>query len=172
MKVIIFTTPTCGYCRQAKLFLQSHGVKFQEKDVSADRNAANEMVGRSGQMGVPVILIDDEVIIGFDRPKLELLLTKATALKPVPFGLRVADASRMASKTGPVALGAYVGKVRGSSPADRAGLREGDVITAVNSDAIRDAGDLERVVAALASGSRVSIQFVRGGSTQTVEISV
>jgi glutaredoxin 3 len=58
MKVTVYTTPTCGYCYQAKQFLQRQGVSFVEKNVAADRRAAMEMVRISGQQGVPVIAVD------------------------------------------------------------------------------------------------------------------
>ena len=72
-KVKIYTTPTCTYCRQAKEFFKEEGIDYEEVDVSSDRQAAKEMVKKSGQMGVPVIIIKgyDEPIIGFDRETIE-----------------------------------------------------------------------------------------------------
>jgi glutaredoxin len=58
MKVKVYSTPTCGYCHQAKKFLAERGVEYSEFDVSCDRAAAEEMVRLTGQMGVPVILVD------------------------------------------------------------------------------------------------------------------
>ena len=72
--VKIFTTPTCGYCRQAKDFFKDHNVSFSEVDVIKDQVALKEMADRSGQMGVPVIFVDDEIVIGFDRNRLASLL--------------------------------------------------------------------------------------------------
>ena len=69
-KVTVYSTPTCPYCVQAKDFLKENNVEFEDVDVAADRARAEEMVEKSGQMGVPVILIDDEVLIGFDKKKL------------------------------------------------------------------------------------------------------
>ena len=82
----------------AKNFLRERNVKFTEKDVSRDSNAANEMVGRSGQMGVPVIMVDEEVIVGFDREKLEDILARQHPGASLSFGLKVADADRMERK--------------------------------------------------------------------------
>ena len=76
MEVKIFTTPTCGYCHQAKRFLSERGIRYAEYDVSRDRAAADEMVRLTGQMGVPVILVDGQVVVGFDRARLEHLLSK------------------------------------------------------------------------------------------------
>ena len=68
--ITIYTTPTCGYCHLAKEFLNSRQVPFTEKDVTQDRAAVQEMVEKSGQMGVPVIDIDGQVIVGFDQVRL------------------------------------------------------------------------------------------------------
>ncbi|MCA9333117.1 glutaredoxin family protein [Candidatus Saccharibacteria bacterium] len=73
-KVTIYTTPTCGFCHMAKNWMTQKGVKYTEKDVSVNIDDAKEMVEKSGQMGVPVIDIDGDITIGFDRPKLEHLL--------------------------------------------------------------------------------------------------
>lgn len=72
--VKMFTTPTCGFCRQAKDFFKDHNISFSEVNVIEDRAALKEMADRSGQMGVPVILVDDEVVVGFDRERLSGLL--------------------------------------------------------------------------------------------------
>jgi len=70
-KVIIYTTHTCTFCRQAKAFFKEHNIEYKEVDVGSNQKAAEEMVEKSGQMGVPVIEIDDEtVIIGFDKSAL------------------------------------------------------------------------------------------------------
>lgn len=72
--VKIFTTPTCSYCKMAKEFFKEHGVTYQEVDVTKDQVALKDMADRSGQMGVPVILIDDDVVVGFDQERLSSLL--------------------------------------------------------------------------------------------------
>jgi len=69
--VKIYTTPTCPYCHMAKEFLKEKGVEFDEIDVSADQEAAKEMVAKSGQMGVPQIEINGKIIVGFNREALE-----------------------------------------------------------------------------------------------------
>jgi len=73
-KITIYSTPSCGYCQMAKEFFKENDVEFEEFDVAADAEKRNEMIERSGQMGVPVIYIDDEMIIGFDKAKLTELL--------------------------------------------------------------------------------------------------
>lgn len=69
--VTIFTTPTCVYCKMAKDFFQNNHVQYEEKDVARDEVARNEMIQKSGQYGVPVIKIDDKIIVGFDQPRLK-----------------------------------------------------------------------------------------------------
>jgi len=73
-RVIIFSTPTCGYCRKAKSYLKDKGIRFKDIDVSRDPGAARDMERKSGQRGVPVILIDNRPIVGFDIPKINRLL--------------------------------------------------------------------------------------------------
>ncbi|HED05403.1 MAG TPA: NrdH-redoxin [Ignavibacteria bacterium] len=73
-KVSIYTTPTCGYCKLAKEFFKENDVEFEEFDVAADEAKRNEMIEKSGQMGVPVIYVDDEMTVGFDKAKLTELL--------------------------------------------------------------------------------------------------
>ena len=72
--VNIYTTPTCVYCQMAKEFFKENNVSYQEHDVSSDAKAREEMINKSGQMGVPVIEVNDEIIIGFDKERLMELL--------------------------------------------------------------------------------------------------
>ncbi|MEJ2265006.1 MAG: glutaredoxin domain-containing protein [Anaerolineales bacterium] len=73
-RVILFTTPSCSYCRKAKQYLRQRQVRFKDVDVSRDAAAARDMVRRSRQQGVPVIDIGGKIIVGFDRPKIDKLL--------------------------------------------------------------------------------------------------
>lgn len=73
-KVTIFTTPTCHFCKMAKVFFQNNGVDYEEHDVQADLKAREQMLRESGQMGVPVIKVDNEIVIGFDEERLRELL--------------------------------------------------------------------------------------------------
>lgn len=66
-KVIIYTTPSCPYSIRAKEFLNENNVEFEEADVSSNEDRAREMVEKTGQMGVPVLDIDGEIVLGFDR---------------------------------------------------------------------------------------------------------
>ncbi|MHB8651745.1 MAG: glutaredoxin family protein [Minisyncoccota bacterium] len=73
-KVAIYTTPTCGYCKMAKEFFAANNVAYEEFNVASDLQKRQEMVEKSGQMGVPVITIDDNIVIGFNKPRLSELL--------------------------------------------------------------------------------------------------
>lgn len=76
MSVIIYSTPSCAYCRMAKEYLQRKNVAFSEYNVAGDPRRAEEMVRKSGQMGVPVIEIDGRVIVGFNRPEIDKALQR------------------------------------------------------------------------------------------------
>ncbi len=73
--VTVYSTPTCPYCHQAKDYLKAKGIEFTDRNVAADSQARDEMVKKSGQLGVPVIVIDDEIVVGFKPAKLDELLT-------------------------------------------------------------------------------------------------
>ena len=73
-KVIIYSTPTCVYCKMAKALFKEKNVAYEEKDVATDLKAREEMVNKSGQLGVPVIDIDGNVVVGFDKGHLMELL--------------------------------------------------------------------------------------------------
>lgn len=73
-KVTVYSTPTCPWCKRAKDYLKSRGVSFKDYDVSKDSSKADEMVRKSGQMGVPVITIGNQTIVGFDKNKIDNLL--------------------------------------------------------------------------------------------------
>lgn len=77
-EITIYSTPTCGFCTLAKDFLKEKGVEFKEIDVSVDQEEAQKMVEKTGQMGVPVIIINkdgkEDVIVGFDQAQLMTIL--------------------------------------------------------------------------------------------------
>jgi len=72
--VTVYSTPTCMYCKMAKEFFDDKGVVYTELNVAEDENARNKMIERSGQMGVPVIVVGSEVTVGFDEGRLAALL--------------------------------------------------------------------------------------------------
>lgn len=73
-QVTIYSTPTCTYCKHTKDFFKEHGITYTEYDVAADATRRAEMIEKSGQLGVPVTVIDNDVIIGFDQESMSELL--------------------------------------------------------------------------------------------------
>jgi len=73
-KIKVYSTPTCVYCVTLKKFLNEKGVDYEEINVAANESAAKEMIEKSGQMGVPVVDIEGEIVVGFDRSKILKLL--------------------------------------------------------------------------------------------------
>jgi len=74
-EVVIYSTPTCPYCKRAKDYLTQKGISYTDYDVAKDRDKAKEMIDKSKQMGVPVIIVDGEVVVGFNQAKLDSLLS-------------------------------------------------------------------------------------------------
>lgn len=77
MAITLYSTPSCTYCRKAKSWFQENRIPFQEYDVSRDQRRADEMVRKSGQMGVPVIDVNGRIIVGFNQPEIERALRRA-----------------------------------------------------------------------------------------------
>ncbi len=73
--VSIYSTESCGYCKMAKEYFAANNVAYQEFDVGRDLEKRKEMIDKSGQMGVPVITVGDELIVGFNKPRLAELLS-------------------------------------------------------------------------------------------------
>lgn len=73
-KVLIYSTSTCPYCVKVKEYLDSRNIGFENIDVSTDQDKVQEMIDKSGQMGVPVIDIDGKIVIGFNKPEIDKLL--------------------------------------------------------------------------------------------------
>ena len=72
--VQIYSTTTCHFCHIAKDFFKENNIAYTEYDLAADLEKRKEMIEKSGQMGVPVIFIDNQLVLGFDKPKIEQLL--------------------------------------------------------------------------------------------------
>ena len=136
------------------------------------------MVDLTGQMGVPVIVIGAEVIVGFDRQKIQELIAAGAASGPAPggvpkvrFGLKIADAQKMAPQAGVAAVnGALIGEVAAGFTGERAGLKSGDIVTQINAKMINGAEDMARTLAGIKTGDIVTIMFQRGGETRKSEI--
>lgn len=76
MKVIVYSTPTCPYCVMAKDYLAEKNIPYEDVDVSTNPARAREMIQKSGQRGVPVIDIDGNIVIGFDRNRIDQLINQ------------------------------------------------------------------------------------------------
>jgi glutaredoxin-like YruB-family protein len=73
-QVKIYSTPTCPWCIRTKQFLKDNNINFEDVDVSSNQQAAEEMIKKTGQMGVPVLDIEGEIIVGFDKEKIKQVL--------------------------------------------------------------------------------------------------
>jgi glutaredoxin 3 len=72
--ITVYTSPTCGFCHMVKAYLESKGLSFKERDISQDQEALQWIANNIGQLATPVIDIDGEVILGFDRERIDLAL--------------------------------------------------------------------------------------------------
>jgi len=125
------------------------------------------MVRRTRQQGVPVIRVDEQFIVGFDRERLEQALA-ASAGRPAALGAAIADAATVAARDrGVPPSGAYVGRVHSGTAAQRAGLRAGDVVVELDSASIETAADLATALEALGPHESFSLTFIRAGARRT-----
>ena len=76
--VTLYSTPTCPFCHQAQAYFKEQGVAYTEFDVSTDESKADEMIEKSGQMGVPVIEINGKIVVGFDKMRIMELLNNSS----------------------------------------------------------------------------------------------
>jgi glutaredoxin 3 len=165
MSVTVYTTPTCGFCFQLKRYLEQRRIPFVEHDVSQDGHRATEMVRLSGQQGVPVSIVDGQVVLGADIPRINQLLAQRAG-HPPRLGVAIADAGRIAAKKGiQLSSGAYVGRVNAASTAALAGLRAGDVIVQLDGRPVHSDQDVHRIGSSLRYDQPVEIQFWRNGQT-------
>jgi len=126
------------------------------------------MVSVSGQMGVPVIVINGNVVVGFDRERIKALVSSGSKLR---FGLKIGDASRITSQQGKAPVyGALVGEVAAGSIGERAGLKPGDIIIEVGDKLVDNAAELEGALGNLQAGNVVTFLFLRNGENRKSEI--
>jgi len=150
-----------------KEFLSRKSIAYKERDVTREYAAAQELVSRTHQQGVPVTFVDGQMVIGFDQARLEHVLAQSHGPS---LGAAVADAAKITAMRGlPPATGAYVGVVRPASAAQRLGLAVGDIITEINSQPVVSAADLEHAVENLRTGSRIVLVFMRSDSRHAAE---
>jgi glutaredoxin len=165
MSIVIYTTPTCGFCQQVKAYLNRRGVPFVERDLSRDPQAASDMVRISGQQGVPVTVIDGQVVLGANMPMIDQLLAQR-ASRPPRLGVAIADATHIAAKKGvQLPAGAYVGRVNPGSSGAMAGLRTGDVIVQLAGQPVRSDQDVHTIMARQSYGQSADLLAWRNGQT-------
>ena len=153
-----------------KQFLSQRGMSYEERDVSRNQQYARELVNNTGQMGVPVTVFNGEIVVGFDRQRLEQLISNRSKTKRPSFGASIADAGNITAKQGNrIIFGAYVGDTRQGSAAQRIGLKQGDIVTRVNKQTVASANDLERVLSSMQEGQRILVEFQRNGRTTAGE---
>ena len=169
--VTLYRTSTCPWCDRAAEFLRSRNVPFREIDVSRDRDAAMEMVRKSGQQGVPVTVAGDEVILGFDQARLARLADRLAAPKRKPLGILAADAEEYLARHPDLAeavpagtKGVYIGKIRPGTVAEAAGLEPGDIITGFAGKKVRTLSQLDQLVETLKAGESASVRYLRAGT--------
>lgn len=146
--------------------------------MTTDRAAAMEMIRRSRQQGVPVITAGDEVIVGFDQPRLARIAARHNGPTRPPFGVFGANAVEYAAKhldqlTLPPGLkGVYVGKVRDGSVAARGGIKPGDVITGIAGKRVNDLSALDRLVKSVRTDETVPVGLFRQGAYETINVTL
>jgi S1-C subfamily serine protease len=133
------------------------------------------MIRLSGQQGVPVTVANGDVILGFDQARFAKLAEKFAGPKRPPLGILAADAEEYlakhpdkAEKVPAGTKGVYVGKVRPSTVAARAGVKPGDVITSFAGKRVRNMGQLDQMVDTLKAGDKATLKYLRDGEDQSV----
>jgi glutaredoxin 3 len=155
-----------------KEYLSRKGIPYQDHDVNVDPSAAQEAVRLTGQNAVPVIVIDGQIVVGFNEPRIEQLISQAEASIRPKFGAAVADVGKAGRKDVPIVFGAYVGRITTGSIAEKIELIVGDVIIQLNNQPISGAADLGRFLLGIKLGDKLSIVFIRGTEIKTAEVTV
>ncbi len=167
--VTVYSTQTCPWCDRTKEYLTSRNVPFVDKDVSADMDAAREMVQISGQQGVPVVATEHEVVVGFDQLRLARIADRFAGPKRPAFGVLGANADDYFSRHPEKApegeadiRGVFVGQVKPNSVGAQAGIQPGDVIQALANKRVRDMRGLDSLMESVKTGDTVSVRVLRG----------
>jgi S1-C subfamily serine protease len=151
-----------------KEYLSQRSVPFRDVDVTRDAGGAQDMLRVSGQQGVPVIVIDGQVVVGFDRPRLDQLLSAAQRPR---LGAAVASAAQMATQGRTTATqGAYVGKVTPGGAAEQAGLRVGDVIVSLAGQPVTDSASLEQLLPRVKPNLDIPLLYIRDNQQRQTTI--
>jgi S1-C subfamily serine protease len=141
-----------------------------ERDLSRDPGAAQEMVRLTGQQGVPVTVIDGQVVLGANMPRIDQLLAQL-ASHPPRLGVAIAPAARIAEKKGlRLPQGAYVGRVTPYTSGALAGLRVGDVITQLAGQPVTGDQDVHAIMRNQRYGQSIHLLVWRGGQTIGMQV--
>ncbi|HEX7476111.1 MAG TPA: PDZ domain-containing protein [Dehalococcoidales bacterium] len=121
---------------------------------------------------MPVTVIDGQIVVGFDQPRLEWLIAQAPTDTPPKLGAGVADVGNSGRKDLPINFGAYVGRIKPGSIAEKAGLAIGDIIIQLNNHGVSRAAHIELLIAKIKQGDKLNIVFIRGNTVTTTEITI
>ncbi len=178
-ETIVYTTPTCPYCRYVKDYLTREKISFVEKNVASDRQAAMEMVKHSGQQGVPVTEIAGETIVGFNQPALRAAVSRlrqqGVGKSGIKLGAQVADAAKVLPQQGkPIVKGALLGEIKAGSLAAKSGLKEGDIILALAGQTVQGVQELARELqrVAISHFQEPTINIWREGREEVLYLAV
>jgi len=155
--VVLYASPANPFCHQVYDLLVRREVAFTVHDVSEDPEAMRAMALASGQHDVPVLVVDDQVYSGFDLSLLNRLFPRPGS-RGVRLGISVASAKPTEDRP---EGGAYVGEVKADTPADRAGIRAGDIIVEMAQRPVRRAEDVHAIAAEINPGSRIPLTIWR-----------
>lgn len=167
-EITVFTRAGDPQSEALVRYLDQRGLTYSRRDVISDPSASAILFGRLGRVAVPAVMVDDRLIVGFDPVQLARYLPSSEPeAPPVSFGAAVRSVTlEVARDRGlPAAFGVEVGPVREGSAADAAGIRPGDVITAVGSYTLIGGADQFRTaVAARRPGDTMALTIARGGT--------
>jgi S1-C subfamily serine protease len=160
-RVTLYLSLTDPYCHRVHDFLVRRKIDFDVYDVTEDSRALRVMQLISGQTGVPVLVVDNEVYANVDLRQLNALFQRQPR-PSVKLGISIANVQPSESYP---AGGAYIGRVKKDTPAERAGLQQGDIIIELAQRPVRKAQDVHAVLAEMSIGSRLPITVQRTGRT-------
>jgi glutaredoxin len=154
--IVLYLSPANPFCRQVYDFFVRRGIAFTAHDVSENSQALRAMTLVSGQHEVPVLVVDDQVYSGFDLSLLNRLFPRLDR-RGIRLGVSIASAEPSGDRPG----GAYVGEVKADTPADRAGVKKGDIIVEMAQQPVRNAQDVHTIASGLIPGSHVTLTIWR-----------
>jgi glutaredoxin len=154
--IMLYVSPADPFCRHVYDFLVRRGVAFAVHDVSENTQALRAMVELSGQHEAPVLVVDGQVYSAFDMSLLNRLFPR-----PGSRGVRLGISIASAKASGDRPAGAYVGEVKADTPADRAGIRKGDIIIEMGQRPVRRAQDVHTIASETTPGTRIPLTIWR-----------